>query len=60
MKPQGRLNNVKCSGIWKKDYHIHIKNKKIENWWESIIQYKKRGYINQIIKKQIENDRTNN
>lgn len=53
MKPYGRNKSVKASGNWKKDYHIHRKNRKIENWWEAIINYSKRGAINQQVKKEI-------
>lgn len=59
MKPYGREKNIKGSGKWKKDYHIHFKNHKILNWWEDISKFLTRGRMKQIfnneIKKEIDN-----
>lgn len=44
MRPYGRENKTKGSGKWKKDYHVHIGNRKIGNWGEdfsNIISRKK-------------------
>lgn len=52
MKPLGQIKTVK--GIpSKKDYHIHINNKKIENWWESICTYVSRNRLKQLFKKEL-------
>lgn len=45
-----------CSVPWKKDYHIHIKNKKIENWWEGMVNYVSRKTMKQRIKREIEKE----
>lgn len=34
MKPYGRNKKIQGAGSWKKDYHIHLKNRKVGNWWE--------------------------
>lgn len=53
MKPFGREKNLKGSGVWKKDYHIHHKNRKVSNWWEDIVNNLSRTTIKQNIKKDI-------
>ena len=56
MKPFGREKKIKGSGIWKKDYHIHHKNKKVKNWWEDICDYLSRSMMKQNWKKDIKLD----
>ena len=40
-----------CGVPWKKDYHLHIKNRKIENWWEEMVNYVSRKTMKQRLKK---------
>jgi len=57
MKPYGlRDKKTKGSGDWKKDYHIHQKNRKVPSWWE-IWVYKllSRSSQKQKTRKEIEN-----
>jgi len=51
MKPYGREKKVRS---WKKDFHIHIKNRKIANWWEEICNILPRSSMKQKIKKEID------
>lgn len=46
MKPYGREKNLKGSK-YKIDYHIHIHNKKIGNWWEDCDNFKSRKTLKQ-------------
>jgi len=57
MKPYNREGNIKGSGIWKKDYHLHNKNhRKILNWWEVEMQhFTSRSRIKQILIRSIKN-----
>lgn len=56
MQPYGRLTNIKGSGVWKKDYHVRVNNRKIGNWWEDIAQPISKSRINQMVKRQIEKE----
>ena len=54
MKPFGREKNIKGSGKWKKDYHIHDENHhKILNWWEGICTFLTRSRMKQIWKSEL-------
>lgn len=55
MKPYGREKFVKGGPTYKKDYHIHEKNRKIENWWEDITELLSRASLKQKVNKEIEN-----
>ncbi|HWY34396.1 MAG TPA: hypothetical protein VNX68_07095 [Nitrosopumilaceae archaeon] len=59
MKPYGRDGNIKGSGKWKTDYHIIINNKKIQNWWEVIKDFCKKG-ARRKAKQQIKKDINDN
>jgi len=56
MKPFGREKKIKGSGAWKKDYHIHYKNKKVKNWWENICNYLSRSMMKQNWEKDIKHE----
>ncbi len=56
MKPYGRGKKVNGAGLWKKDYHIHRKNRKLENWWEGITDFLSRSAMKQKFKKEVEDD----
>ncbi len=56
MKPYGREKNVKGCGKWKEDHHLHKNGKKIEHWWEVIVNCLPRKTIKQNVKKEIENE----
>lgn len=63
MKPYGREKNIKGSGIWKKDFHIHEKNRKVGNWWETLCEPIPRAIMKLKVQQQIfteiqDNDRT--
>ncbi len=60
MQPYGRLKKVKGGNEWKRDYHIHIKNRKISNWWEGMCDFLTRSRIKQIFKKEIQKELDNN
>lgn len=51
MQPYGRGKKIKGSGAWKKDYHIHEKNRKVKNWWEDMCDFLSRSRMKQIWKK---------
>lgn len=53
MKPYGLEKNLKGSGVWKKDHHIHENNRKVGNWWEDANNILPRTTIKQNIKKEI-------
>lgn len=44
-----------CNGSsWKKDYHLHTKRgRKLENWWEEMINYISRRTEKQKLKRKI-------
>jgi hypothetical protein len=52
MKPFGREKKIKGSGIWKQDYHLHRKNKKLGNWWEDMSTIISRSTMKQKVKKE--------
>ena len=54
MKPYGREKKVKGDSGWKKDYHIHEKNRKMKNWWEEICECVSRKTMKQKFQKEIE------
>lgn len=60
MKPYGREKKIKGSGIWKMDYHIHHKNKKIGNWWEDMCNFISRSMMKQKVKKDINRELSDN
>jgi len=39
MKPYGREKKISGAGLWKKDYHLHRKGRKLENWWEGMTDF---------------------
>lgn len=56
MKPYGREKNIKGSGIWKKDYRIRIKNRKIGNWWEDMCNFVSRSSMKRKAQEEAFND----
>lgn len=55
MKPYGLEKTVKGGNNYKKDYHLHKKGRKLENWWEDICMPLTRTKMKQIFKKDLEN-----
>lgn len=53
MRPYGRENKTKGSGKWKKDYHVHIGNRKIGNWGEDFSNIISRKKMKQKTQKEI-------
>lgn len=51
MKPFGRERNVKGSGGWKVDHHIHEKG--YVNWWENMCDLLSRGRMKHNLNKEI-------
>ena len=56
MKPYGRGKKINGAGLWKKDYHLHRKGRKLENWWEGITDFLSRSTMKQKFKKEVEDD----
>ncbi len=56
MKPYGRENKVTGGQSWKKDYHLHRNNRKIESWWEGMCDYLFRTEIKRRWKKEIDKE----
>ena len=56
MKPYGREKKVKGDITWKRDYHIHQKNRKLKNWWEGICDLISRKTMKQNLKRDIEGE----
>lgn len=56
MKPYGREKKIKGSGIWKTDYHIHQRNRKVHNWWEGMCNFVSRSMMKQKIKNDLRNE----
>ena len=59
MKPYNLGNKLSSgttspTGSWKVDYHLHTrKGRKIENWWEGMVNYISRSTRKQQLKKDI-------
>jgi len=57
MKPYGREKKItggnNHGSNWKTDYHLHKKNKKLKNWWETIADCLTRASLKQKDKKDI-------
>lgn len=52
MKPY--LREKKIKGLtWKRNYHVHLNNKKIGNWWEDMDTFISRSTVKLRIKKEI-------
>lgn len=60
MRPFGRVKTVKGGNEWKKDYHLHKKNRKLENWWEDITDFLSRSSIKRMVKKYIDKELLDN
>lgn len=54
MKPYGRCKNIKGSGRWKIDYHVHKKG--FVNWWENICDVLPRSTMKRNMKKEIDKE----
>ena len=57
MKPYGREKKIKGAGLWKRDYHLHEKNRKLRNWWEGLNNIVSRRTLKQKFKRY---ENTNN
>lgn len=56
MKPYGREKKISGAGLWKKDYHLHRKGRKLENWWEGMTDFLSRTAMKQKFKKEVIDD----
>lgn len=56
MKPYGREKKISGAGLWKKDYHLHRKGRKLENWWEGMTDFLSRTAMKRKFKKEVEDD----
>ena len=60
MKPYGREKKISGAGLWKKDYHLHRKGRKLENWWEGFCNLVSRTTMKHRIKREIERELQDN
>lgn len=51
MKPYGRQKHITGGNSWKIDAHLHIKGRKVQNWWENIALPLSRSVMKQNFKK---------
>lgn len=56
MKPYGREKKISGAGLWKKDYHLHRKGRKLESWWEGMTDFLSRTAMKQKFKKEVDDD----
>ena len=54
MRPYGQEKMI--TAPYKRDNHVHIKGRKIENWWEEICDPIPRKTIKHNVKRQIETE----